>query len=236
MGEHPQPVRRAVCLTAILAGLAVMGLLLAKDRKRTPSPEEIQRSIPVQAPGKTSPDKTGAAQQESSVAAEEPVVPTVEDKVVAQTTPPPRRLPGEPATPPPIPSVIPEPPEPVMGWATATISIGDKTVTPKNVFGHFPPIRAGAGEKVSIHVSWPKAKPGTPVAIEVPNMGILDNGSVSKLSRVNAQGQIAFEYTTSANPGMCLVVLRSGFEETSFEFWVPSGLPGYDGPFGGPEG
>lgn len=209
----------ATCAVVLIAG--VVCFLSRLQTNKGPGSGAASLS-PVVAETSAVPESAGA--EPTAVSGEAEVRSPAADAVV-------QRKPGEPLTAPPIPADVPAPKEPQMGWAAAEITVGDVTITPTNVFGFFQPLRVEPGRKVGIRVKWPRGRPGTEVVIEAPNSGFLDNGPSGKLVRLDQDGSVSFGYTVSANPGLCLVVLRSGFEETSFKFWVPSGKPGYDGPF-----
>ena len=72
-------------------------------------------------------------------------------------------------------------------------------------------------------MQWPKAQSRMPVSVEVVNSGFLEGGALSRLYRVDESGTLKFEYTANDQPGTCLVVLRSGFYETTLTFEVPGG-------------
>ncbi|MBU0678743.1 MAG: hypothetical protein KJ626_11570 [Verrucomicrobia bacterium] len=204
----------------LLAGVLLIGIAVLWHLKRgRPNPSEpslTAQSEPVSLP-EDRPGENTYAPSPAEFSEEMPEPPPASDKNKLDIS----RKPGEPLNPPPVPAHIPEPAEPPLGWAEAEVSLASRNLQPRNVYGRFETIRIAPGETMQIRLKWPKADPDTPVAIEVANAGRLDDGSTSKLIYTDSSGCLDFGYTASDWPGMCMVVLRSGFQETSLNFWVP---------------
>lgn len=130
------------------------------------------------------------------------------------------RKPGEPVRSPPIPSHFPEPPVPQMGWAEARYEFGGRVVTPGNQRGQMALVHVAPGMEIAATIKWPRAVPGTAVALEVVDGGRLEGSQLSMLKQVDGRGEIQFRFTANRQPGRCQVVVRSGTDEMALRFWV----------------
>lgn len=140
------------------------------------------------------------------------------------------RAAGEPLQPPPIPDGVPVPAEPKTGWAKTELWIDGQRFAPANHFGQIQPVPVAPKANIAVTVQWPRMQPGTPVGVEVVNSGRLTGGALSRLFRADDRGQIQFEYAANDQPGTCLVVLWTGFDETTFTFEVGAMPPPVDAP------
>lgn len=109
--------------------------------------------------------------------------------------------------------------------AKARATVNDKSfdLVP-NQLGIFQRIYVASRAQIAVKVEYPKASTGDPITIQVQDGGQLDNGTVVQQGEIK-DGNVAFHFRATENPGIHRVSLRKGSDVKTLDFWVGPPLP-----------
>ncbi|TAN37221.1 MAG: hypothetical protein EPN23_06400 [Verrucomicrobia bacterium] len=92
-----------------------------------------------------------------------------------------------------------------------------------NQEGAFPQVPVRPGEKIMAEVTWPEAKAGDEVLIQMEDGGTLGAGAMSQAALLNEHKGVAFEVHAPVEAGTCRVALSRGEDRKVLEFEVVEG-------------
>ena len=121
-------------------------------------------------------------------------------------------------------------PEPEPPAGVAKVTLGERSLTPKNTAAHFQRIKVQAEEEIPIEVSWPDDKTSTEVLCHAIAGGTIDRGGNAVRLPIKPGEPVKFTFKTDHEAGLYQVLLRRGTQEEVLEFWVPTQAPGNDPP------
>lgn len=99
-------------------------------------------------------------------------------------------------------------------------SSGQKLLLAPNQGREYPRVYVQEGETVQVRVEFTQSEPGSPVSVSPQDGGNL-SGHPAKVSVLDAQRAIAFDYTVSRNPGTHRVkLLTQRGEAHLLDFWA----------------
>lgn len=112
----------------------------------------------------------------------------------------------------------------------AKVTLGDRTVAPRNRVAHFERLKVAPEQEIPIEVSWPEDKTSTEVFCQAIAGGTIDRGGNAQRLPITPGQPVKFTFKTGHESGLYEVVLRRGTQEEVLEFWVPSPRPENDPP------
>jgi len=124
------------------------------------------------------------------------------------------------------------------GWALdaaastkAVVRVGDRSIEPLNVGGHYQRLKLPRGTEASITVKVPADDPSPQLLVRAIQGGTIngaENYAVYDLSR--GDQEVTFTFRGGTDPGLSEVILRRGSTEEVMQFWTPTADPEYDPP------
>lgn len=124
----------------------------------------------------------------------------------------------------------PPPPDPVPPAGVAKVTLGDRTVAPRNRVAHFERLKAAPEQEIPIEVSWPGDKTSTEVFCQAIAGGTIDSGGNAQRLAITPGQPVKFTFKVGHESGLYEIVLRRGTQEEVLEFWVPTSRPEDDPP------
>ena len=121
-------------------------------------------------------------------------------------------------------------PEPTPPSGVARVTLGDRTVAPRNRVAHFERLKVAPEQEIPIEVSWPEDRTSTEVLCHAIAGGTIDRGGNAQRLPITPGQPVKFTFKTGHESGLYEVVLRRGTQEEVLEFWVPTPHPENDPP------
>lgn len=94
-----------------------------------------------------------------------------------------------------------------------------RSLTPNQV-GAFPLLAVPSGAQIAAEVTWPEAKAGDEVLIQMEDGGTLGAGAMSQEAFLNEHKGVVFEVRVPVEAGTCRVALSRGEDRKVLEFEV----------------
>ena len=116
---------------------------------------------------------------------------------------------------------------PPLPRGQAALELDGRSLSPENHGGHYQRVLIGSESTPEIALQWPGAGE-RPVLVHAIQGGRINGHDGPSTLRTDANGGLAFRFSTTENPGRYEVLLRSGPSEEVLHFWVPAGHPALD--------
>ena len=124
------------------------------------------------------------------------------------------------------------------GWALAPapptkarVSLGQGSVDPINVGGHYQRLTLPSGAEAKITVEVPANDPSRQLLVRAIQGGTINNAdNFAVFDLQSGARDISFTFRGGTDPGLSEIILRRGATEEVLQFWTPTASPQYDPP------